>query len=302
MNDVRCPFLAIITLLYFGSLALAQTTVDVGIVVTDLDHIRATPFLTGDYRIPGGDGIWVARVMPNSPARTAGLTIGDIIITIDGRKITEPYDYHNWLDSVSEGLCYTFTIKHRSQNARQNTWRMRNTEVCPSIDSPRENTLTRSTLNLLIKRGESERVAHIQECRKSANARECYPRLQEQLGRFLPTLKLEQGSIGAIQSSLKVAQVIDSLNLIVEYPSNCRGQVCNYSPTIYGTVTRCHSFDHCKLVWIANYSTQGLIDGRPHSFKGVFRYVGGKTYTTVLGSNRTVALIEHIDVDLSSLN
>ncbi|MGH2468795.1 MAG: S1C family serine protease, partial [Chloroflexota bacterium] len=46
-----------------------------------------TPPLAKAYQLPVNHGAYVAQVAANSPAAKAGLTVGDIIVTLDGMSI-----------------------------------------------------------------------------------------------------------------------------------------------------------------------------------------------------------------------
>jgi serine protease Do len=58
-----------------------------GVVVQPL-----TKDLADSFGIPTADGALVAEVMPGSPAATAGLKPGDVIVEVDGKKIDNPGD------------------------------------------------------------------------------------------------------------------------------------------------------------------------------------------------------------------
>jgi serine protease Do len=56
--------------------------------VQDLDSS-----LTAYYSIPNKKGVLISGVDPDSPAREAGLSEGDVILAIDGRKVVSIEDY-----------------------------------------------------------------------------------------------------------------------------------------------------------------------------------------------------------------
>jgi serine protease Do len=87
-----------------------------GVVVQPLDQDLASSF---GYE---GTGTLVSQVMPDSPAKSAGLVAGDIITKVDGKSITEPNDLRNLvamsepgsslqLDVVRKGEAMTVTAK-----------------------------------------------------------------------------------------------------------------------------------------------------------------------------------------------
>jgi Do/DeqQ family serine protease len=59
-----------------------------GLWVQDLDSS-----LTAYYKIPNKQGVLISGVDPDSPAREAGLSKGDVILAIDGRKVVSIEDY-----------------------------------------------------------------------------------------------------------------------------------------------------------------------------------------------------------------
>jgi Do/DeqQ family serine protease len=59
-----------------------------GLWVQDLDSS-----LTAYYNIPNKQGVLISGVDPDSPAREAGLSEGDVIFAIDGRKVVSIEDY-----------------------------------------------------------------------------------------------------------------------------------------------------------------------------------------------------------------
>jgi len=70
----------------------------IGITVQDLDENLARYL-----KVPGKKGVIVKSVDPASPARKVGLREGDIILAIDGKKISSVNDYEAVTRSLSAG-------------------------------------------------------------------------------------------------------------------------------------------------------------------------------------------------------
>jgi hypothetical protein len=62
-----------------------------------------------------GDGVKITRVFPNLPGMRAGLEVGDIIISIDGKKINSEKDYSDAVDAAGDEM------KVETRNARGGT-------------------------------------------------------------------------------------------------------------------------------------------------------------------------------------
>jgi uncharacterized iron-regulated protein len=58
----------------------------------------------------GTEGLWIERVIPDSPAEKAGLTAGDRLIAVEGKEITEVKDIHHALAEKGWGREVTFTV------------------------------------------------------------------------------------------------------------------------------------------------------------------------------------------------
>jgi predicted metalloprotease with PDZ domain len=55
-------------------------------------------------------GLWIERVIPDSPAEKAGLLSGDQFIAVEGKEIGKVKDIHNALAQKGWGKEITFTI------------------------------------------------------------------------------------------------------------------------------------------------------------------------------------------------
>jgi S1-C subfamily serine protease len=55
-------------------------------------------------------GLWIERVIPDSPAEKAGLLSGDQFIAVEGKEIEKVKDIHNALAQKGWGKEITFTI------------------------------------------------------------------------------------------------------------------------------------------------------------------------------------------------
>jgi membrane-associated protease RseP (regulator of RpoE activity) len=51
-----------------------------------------TPELRGYFHAPDDRGLLVARVEPKRPAARAGLQVGDVIVSADGKPMSEPFE------------------------------------------------------------------------------------------------------------------------------------------------------------------------------------------------------------------
>jgi S1-C subfamily serine protease len=55
-------------------------------------------------------GLWIGKVIPESPAEKAGLLSGDQFIAVEGKEITKIKDIHDALAQKGWGNDITFTI------------------------------------------------------------------------------------------------------------------------------------------------------------------------------------------------
>lgn len=69
-----------------------------GIGLTDL-----TPELRAHFGVPDDAGVMVAKVEPGSPAEKAGVRVGDILTSVDGKEIKSSWDAHWNIRSQEDG-------------------------------------------------------------------------------------------------------------------------------------------------------------------------------------------------------
>lgn len=69
------------------------------------------------YNVP--KGIYVDEVIASSPALTAGLKSGDIITKVGGTSVTTMKEFHNALNSISNGKYYYLTISRENGGTRK---------------------------------------------------------------------------------------------------------------------------------------------------------------------------------------
>jgi serine protease Do/serine protease DegQ len=68
-----------------------------------------TPELSKSFGV-SGEGVLVNQVMPKSPAETAGLKVGDLILTIDGKSIKDPRELQRVIADADIGKTLELTV------------------------------------------------------------------------------------------------------------------------------------------------------------------------------------------------
>jgi hypothetical protein len=87
------------------------------LVCTTAAPIRAanpTAFLGAALAAPpanlAGRGIWVRAIAPGSPAERAGLQANDIVVMVDGNRVSDPSALQNYVDSKNPGDTLTLDV------------------------------------------------------------------------------------------------------------------------------------------------------------------------------------------------
>jgi serine protease Do len=69
-----------------------------------------TPDLAASFGVEGARGALVSEVQPDSPAAKAGLKAGDVVVEIDGRKVTGPADVARAVGLAAPGRTARLTV------------------------------------------------------------------------------------------------------------------------------------------------------------------------------------------------
>jgi membrane-associated protease RseP (regulator of RpoE activity) len=77
-----------------------------GVELTEL-----TPELRAHFGAPQGAGVMVARVVPGSPAEKAGLAIGDIITSLDGKPVESSWDVRSRVRALGDGATLPLEVQ-----------------------------------------------------------------------------------------------------------------------------------------------------------------------------------------------
>ena len=70
------------------------------------------------YKIQPSGGVLIARVESDSPATRAGLEVGDLLLSLNGRKIPSPDIFYSILRSISAGDAVILKIRHENQDRK----------------------------------------------------------------------------------------------------------------------------------------------------------------------------------------
>jgi membrane-associated protease RseP (regulator of RpoE activity) len=77
-----------------------------GVELTEL-----TPELRTHFGAPANAGVMIARVVPGSPAEKAGLQVGDILTTLDGKTIESSWDVRSMIRTLDAGTALTLDVQ-----------------------------------------------------------------------------------------------------------------------------------------------------------------------------------------------
>jgi len=74
-----------------------------GFLGLGMQPVRLPDALKGSLNLQGHGGVIIVEVKPGGPADSAGVLIGDVLVELDGRAISEPGDVHAALDPEQVG-------------------------------------------------------------------------------------------------------------------------------------------------------------------------------------------------------
>jgi len=63
-----------------------------------------------------GPGVWVQSLEPGGPAARAGLRVGDVVVEVDGRRVTSAEDFRALVSQLADGKKLTLRLERRGQS------------------------------------------------------------------------------------------------------------------------------------------------------------------------------------------
>jgi serine protease Do len=82
-----------------------------------LEVMELTPSLADALKIPGQTGLLITDVVKQSPAEQAGIRVGDVIVTLNGQRFTDPLSLASYLQN--NGLDSQLFLKIMRKGAEQ---------------------------------------------------------------------------------------------------------------------------------------------------------------------------------------
>ena len=76
-----------------------------GVAIQPVDNGLAEKF-----GVPVGQGALISQVMPDSPADEAGIQAGDVVLSVDGRKVTTPRSLQGIVEQLTVGRQYDLVV------------------------------------------------------------------------------------------------------------------------------------------------------------------------------------------------
>jgi hypothetical protein len=69
--------------------------------ILGIGYAPVPPAMVGPLKLPDGNGMWVLKVQPGSVAETAGIRVGDVILSVDGKSLKAVRDLTSDLDEAT---------------------------------------------------------------------------------------------------------------------------------------------------------------------------------------------------------
>lgn len=95
----------------------------VGIEMRDITPDLAKRFNqdpNSTFTIPEVNGVFVVRVLPNTPADRAGIRRGDVIVEVDGQRVTQGVAIQNRVENSGVGKSLKFKVQRGNQSLMLN--------------------------------------------------------------------------------------------------------------------------------------------------------------------------------------
>jgi hypothetical protein len=111
---------------------------------------------------------------------------------------------------------------------------------------------------------------------------------------------LEVGMIGIFSGGVKLTQVVNDQEMLVEYSSS---RLIPHDRVVGGmgpgamVIREEQRVSATDSIWIGNRSTKGLVDGRGYYLPDLFYVTGTKRYDTAWGSTCTVLTVEPFNIE-----
>jgi serine protease DegQ len=79
-----------------------------------------TPELADSFRAPRGRGVLVANVVRNGPAEEAGIRVGDVLMTVDGKPVNDMSALLNLVAALKPGSQTALTVLRNRTEVKLN--------------------------------------------------------------------------------------------------------------------------------------------------------------------------------------
>lgn len=113
LRFLRCILLALVASAFTTPAAYSSGGTLLGVIIGDLSQDLCEEWNAGD--ISGIEHGVVLYVRDNTPAQTAGLITGDILVRLNGIRIVDPDEVYEIVQSSSPGDVFTADILRQKQ-------------------------------------------------------------------------------------------------------------------------------------------------------------------------------------------
>jgi len=75
-----------------------------------------TPALAESFNLARTEGVIIGGVVPHSPADKAGIKLGDVLVSIDGKPVSDPQGVLNVVTGIAPGSSVKMNVKRKGQD------------------------------------------------------------------------------------------------------------------------------------------------------------------------------------------